>query len=144
MSLSYRFESGTRLVCRTLRWILSLGISEGCLSIRFLYQFKSKLYLDLASVVNCDQRNFDVNDENSSDSKREKVFRFYSLKFSTISHCRTMFTLLLLLFFISLFIIWFLRWRIYWIGYRWIWCWYRSRWCKFIKCIIWCWWWYNC
>jgi len=60
-------------------WILK----EGHVSSRYLYQFKSKLYLDFASFANCVQSNFDVNPKNSNDSKSKEndFLEFYSLKF---------------------------------------------------------------
>ncbi len=59
-----------------------LSVSYFTRDSKLLYQFKSKLYLDFASFVSCDQSNLDVNDENSNDSKNKKmiIFIFFVLK----------------------------------------------------------------
>jgi hypothetical protein len=59
---------------------------EGYVSKKLLYQFKSKLYLDFASFVNCDQSNFDVNNENSKDSKNTKKWFCLILFFKIFYH----------------------------------------------------------
>jgi hypothetical protein len=71
------------------------------------YQFKSKLYLDLDSLVNCDQRIFDVNDEKSNDSLKEKSReRYYERK--EIYHFSSMdFVFVVVVFYFSFYYLFF-------------------------------------
>ncbi len=63
-----------------------LSVSYFTRDSKLLYQFKSKLYLDFASFVNCDQSNLDVNDENSNDSKNKKMIISIFFLFSNFYH----------------------------------------------------------